>query len=86
MSNENSLILPWYWTPVEDVMSKLEKLDKLENKSGRVRKVGRYSLDGKLLEVFDKVNDAKRKWGSSAVGCLRGSFKTSKGFIFKYII
>lgn len=27
LSNENSLILPWYWTPVEDVMSKLEKLD-----------------------------------------------------------
>lgn len=65
---------------------KLEKLEKLENKSGRVRKVGRYSLDGQLLEVFDKVNDAKRKWGSSAVGCLRGAFKTSKGFIFKYII
>ena len=27
LSNENSRILPWYWTPVEDVMSKLEKLD-----------------------------------------------------------
>ena len=64
---------------------KTNNIGVLESKSGRVRKVGRYSLDGKLLEVFDKVNDAKRKWGSSAVGCLRGTRNTSKGYVFKYL-
>ena len=64
---------------------KTNNIGVLESKSGRVRKVGRYSLDGQLLEVFDKVNDAKRKWGSSAVGCLRGIQNTSKGYVFKYL-
>lgn len=51
-----------------------------------VAKHGIEKFKRETLKVFDNVNDAKRKWGSSAVGCLRGSFKTSKGFIFKYII
>ena len=64
---------------------KVPFMKKLENKSGRVRKVGRYSKEGNLLETFNSVNEAKRTWGSSAVGCLRGSHKTCRGFMFKYI-
>lgn len=64
---------------------KVPFMKRLELKQGRVRKVGRYSLEGGLLETFNSVNEAKRTWGSSAVGCLRGSHKTCRGFIFKYI-
>ena len=64
---------------------KVPFMKKLEAKSGRVRKVGRYSMEGELLETFKSVNEAKRIWGSSAVGCLRGSHKTCRGYIFKYI-
>lgn len=65
--------------------TKVPFMKKLESKSGRIRKVGRYSKDGELLETFNSVNETKRVWGSSAVGCLRGSHKTCRGFIFKYI-
>ncbi len=64
---------------------KVPFMKELKPKSGRVRKVGRYSLEGELLETFNSVNEAKRTWGSSAVGCLRGSHKTCRGYIFKYI-
>ena len=50
-----------------------------------VAKYGIENFKRETLKVFDKVNDAKRKWGSSAVGCLRGTQNTSKGYVFKYL-
>lgn len=64
---------------------KLPFMKKLEYKSGRIRKVGRYTLEGELIETFNSVNEAKRAWGSGAVNVLRGNNKTCRGFLFKYI-
>ena len=68
----------WSW-------EKVPFMKKLENKSGRIRKVGQYDLDGNLIKVYNSVNEAKRENGSSTVKVLRGQQKTAKGYIYKYI-
>ena len=60
-------------------------MKKLQNKSGRVRSVGKYDLDGNLIKVYKSVNEAKRENGSCVVNMLRGKQKTAKGYIYKYI-
>lgn len=60
-------------------------MKKLESKSGRVRKVGQYDLEGNLIKTYNSVNEAKRENGSSIVRVLRGQQKTAKGYIYKYI-
>lgn len=53
-------------------------------KKKRARKVGRYSLEGELLEVYDSVRKAKEAY-SGSLNALRGKQKTSNGYIWKYI-
>ena len=53
-------------------------MKKLQNKSGRVRSVGKYDLDGNLIKVYKSVNEAKRENGSCVVNMLRGKQKTAK--------
>ena len=68
----------WSW-------EKVPFMKKLQNKSGRVRSVGKYDLDGNLIKVYKSVNEAKRENGSCVVNMLRGKQKTAKGYIYKYI-
>lgn len=68
----------WSW-------EKVPFMKKLESKSGRIRKVGKYDLDGNLVKIYDSVNEAKRENGSCIVNMLRGKQKTAKGHIYKYI-
>lgn len=52
------------------------------------KKVGRYSLDGKLLEIYLNATQAQIKDGfnhSHISECCVGYAKTHKGFIWKYI-
>ena len=53
-------------------------MKKLQNKSGRVRSVGKYDLDGNLIKVYKSVNEAKRENGSCVVNMLRGKQKQQK--------
>lgn len=68
----------WSW-------EKVPFMKKLENKSGRIRKVGKYDLNNNLLQIYNSVNEAKKENGSSIVRVLRGQQKTTKGCIYKYI-
>ena len=68
----------WSW-------EKVPFMKKLQNKSGRIRKVGKYDLNNNLIKVYNSVNEAKRENGSSVVNMLRGKQKTAKGYIYKYI-
>lgn len=68
----------WSW-------EKVPFMEKLKNKSGRVRRVGKYDLNNVLIKVYNSVNEAKRENGSSVVNMLRGKQKTAKGYIYKYI-
>lgn len=65
----------------------LEKLDSMlpiKTRQGTARKVGQYSLDGKLIKIFNTVTECTKEFS----GCrhvLQGRNKTSGGYIFKYI-
>lgn len=56
-------------------------MTKFEQKN---KKIGRYSHDGELLEVFDKVRDARKVYGNVS-RVLSGKASHCKGFVFKYI-
>lgn len=63
---------------------KYPKLKELEHKSGRIRKVGKYNLDGNLIQVFKSVCAAKKDTCGST-NALYGRQKTSGGYIWKFI-
>ena len=50
-------------------------------------KVAQYSLDGKLIKVWDKMADASRHLNchhSQIFDCCRGKQNTCKGYVWKY--
>ena len=59
---------------------------KREIKFGK-KQTEQYSLDGRLIAVYDSTAEAERRTGvpqSSIQGCARGKAKTSHGFIWRY--
>lgn len=66
----------WSW-------DKVPSMKKLETKT-QARKVGKYTKDGELVQVFDTVREAKVDT-CGAPNVLSGRRKTAGGFIFKYI-
>lgn len=57
-------------------------------KNPRARKIGRYSLDGDLLEEYHGGRQKFKAQGfhhSVISQCCRGRYKTHKGFIWKYL-
>ena len=58
-------------------------MKKLETKT-QARRVGKYTKDGELIQVFNTVREAKADT-CGAPNVLSGRRKTAGGFIFKYI-
>lgn len=65
---------------------KLEKLDKIDSVEirGKARKVGQYDLEGNLIKIYNTVTECRKDF-SGCRNVLQGKYKTSGGFIFKYI-
>lgn len=66
----------WSWI-------KLPKMKELELKT-KARKVGKYTKEGKLIQVFNTVREAKKDT-CGAPNVLCGRRKTAGGYIWKYI-
>lgn len=64
---------------------KVPKMNKVVHKSGRAVKVGRYSMNGELLETFNTMTEAINKYGRGVANCIYKKQKTTKGFKFKYL-
>ena len=62
---------------------KLPKMKKLVTKT-QARKVGKYTKEGELVQVFDTVREAKKDT-CGAPNVLSGKRKTAGGYIWKYI-
>ena len=56
-----------------------------EYKDNKAKKVGRYSLDGKLLETYNTVKEPTKLYDSGVFRVLNNQQKSTKGFIFKYL-
>lgn len=51
----------------------------------RKKKVGQYSLDGKLIKVWPTIQSAFLEYGPGVKKCVKNMQKQTKGFIFKVI-
>ena len=49
------------------------------------KKVGQYSLDGKLLKIWPTIQSAFLEYGPGVKKCVKNMQKQTKGFIFKVI-
>lgn len=73
-----------YGTAIE---RKKEKL-KYCNHSRSARKVAQYSLDGKLINVFESIAEAYRKTGArhiASVCCGKANHRTAGGYIWRHV-
>lgn len=64
---------------------KVDKIEPIKDKRKVSKRVGRYSLSGDLLEIYDTVTKAREKHGVGVSRCLRGQQKQCHSFIFKYM-
>lgn len=75
--------------PYKGVQVSLEKVDKMppatEFSKNKAKRVGRYSLEGELLQEYESVKAATREYGSGVFRTLNNIQKQTKGFIFKYL-
>jgi hypothetical protein len=70
-----------------DFQWKLEKFDSIapvKSIHNKARAVGQYDLDGNLIKTYRTVTDCGKDFPGS-LQVLRGKYKTSGGFVFKYI-
>ena len=61
-----------------------EKVDKMPIKKAKSRKVGRFSLEGELLETYPSIRKAK-EFCCGSTNALYGRQKQSCGYIWKFI-
>lgn len=69
------------------VLSEKQK-KKIRENSGRNIKVCQYSLDGKLINIFDSQREAARRLNidnSSITKCCKRKIKTAGGYVWKYL-
>lgn len=64
----------------------LEKLPRYNTKHRCMQKrVGKYDLNGKLVEIYDSASQAAKNNGTSVWKVLSGTNKTQKGYVYKYL-
>lgn len=56
-----------------------------EGRSNRSKKVGKYTLDGELVKIYNSATQAAKENGTSVWKVLSGMNKTHKQHIYKYI-
>ncbi len=75
--------------PYKNTQISFEKLEKLPKsdyiKKNAPKRVGRYSLNGELLQEYNSIKEAIREYGSGVNRVLSGKQEKTKGFIFRYL-
>lgn len=67
-------------------MWSLNKLDIYNAPPKNKRKeIGRYDLDGNLLDTYKSLGECSKIWGRGVQHCISGKHSTHKGYIFKVI-
>lgn len=54
----------------------------------KIKKVAQYSLDMKLIKIFDSITEAAKEVNTSTshiCRCCKGKLKITKGYIWKYV-
>ena len=66
-------------------LEKLDNMPKVINKRNISKKVGKYSMDKKLLETFNSITEAVNIYGTGVQRVLKGQQSHCKGFLFEFI-
>ena len=66
-------------------LNKELSLPRVINKKNVKKEIGRYTLEGMLIETFDSIESAKKIWGSGVQRVIRGYQEQYKGYLFKLI-
>lgn len=66
-------------------LEKVQSMKKIESLNNKAKCVGRYTMEGELVESFKSIMEACDKFGTGVQKVLREQQKQCKGFIFKYI-
>lgn len=66
-------------------LEKVDKMPKVINKRNISKKIGRYSMDKKLLEIYDSISAAVNIYGTGVQKVLKGQQSHCKGFLFEFI-
>lgn len=74
------LVANYQWS-----FEKLEKMPKIQPKSGRKRKIGKYDKNWNLIETYDTLQKCKEINGSGMIHVLSGRDEFAKGFRYKYL-
>lgn len=64
---------------------KLNKMPKVQSKSGKARKVGKYDKEWNLIKEYPTLQECKKENGSGMIHVLQGRDQFAKGFRYKYI-
>lgn len=59
---------------------------KTKGRTNSKKRVGKYTLNGELVKLYDSATAAAKENGTSVWKVLNGTNKTQKGHIYKYII
>ncbi len=74
--------------PYKGTQLSLEKVDRMplaKEPKNKAKKIGCYDLNGNLLEEFDSITAAVKKYGSGVSRVLNNRQKKTKDLIFKYL-
>lgn len=66
-------------------LEKVDKLEPIEDKRNKHKKVAQYSLTGNLIKEFNSITEACKEFGTGVQKVVRGQQKQCKGFIFRII-
>lgn len=64
---------------------KVDRMPPTTNKRNTPKKVGCFTLTGDLIEQFDSITKACKKYGTGVQKVLRDQQQQCKGYLFKYI-
>lgn len=66
-------------------LEKVDKMPKAKEPKNKAKKVGCYDLSNNLIEEFDSIKEATKKYGSRVIRVLNGRQKKTKNLVFKYL-
>lgn len=64
---------------------KFDKIEKVQNKSGKSRRVGKFDKNWNLIKEYNTLQECKKENGSGLVHVLQGRDQFAKGYRYKYL-